>query len=147
MAGWWGHDKHSRFNMGPEFHPIPGVEGWQLSNPPILPLAALRASLEIFRDAGMSRLRTKSEQLTAYLESLLAAMCGDTVSILTPSHPAERGCQLSVRVKGGRRAHEALLAKGVMCDWRDPDVIRLAPAPLYNRFVDVYDCVEILRSI
>src|SRR5581483_5311432 len=125
MAGWWGHDKASRFAMGPEFVPIPGAEGWQLSNPPLFSLAALLASLELFSAAGMDRLRIKSEALTGFLDRALREEYADSVEVITPADPARRGCQLSVRVKRDARAtFQALLARGVVCDWREPDVIR-----------------------
>ncbi len=150
LAGWWGHDKESRFRMEPGFRPIPGAEGWQLSNPPILSLAAIRASLDVFMEAGgMEPLREKSLRLTAYLEWLLAREIGDSVEILTPQDPRRRGCQLSLRVKAsrsGKTVLERLEASGVTCDWREPDVIRVAPVPLYNRYVVVYRFVEFLRN-
>jgi kynureninase len=150
LAGWWGHDKKSRFRMEPGFRPIPGAEGWQLSNPPILSLAAIRASLDVFMEAGgMEPLREKSLRLTAYLEWLLQREIGDSVEILTPSDPRRRGCQLSLRVKSrgsGRTVFEKLEASGVTCDWREPDVIRVAPVPLYNSFEDVWDFVEVLAA-
>jgi kynureninase len=145
MAGWWGHDQHSRFAMGPEFEPIPGAEGWQLSNPPLFSLAALIPSLELFSEIGMTRLRAKSEALTGLLDAGLREMLAERVEVITPTEPARRGCQLSVRVKqNAKPAFNALLAAGVICDWREPDVIRLAPVPLYNRFADVVRCLEVL---
>ena len=145
--GWWGHDKNIRFNMGPDFIPIKGAEGWQISNAPILGLACLRSSMEIINDIGMLALRTKSEELTAYMEYLLNQL-GDSLKIITPSDPAQRGCQLSVVMNNsGKQVYEKLKAKNVICDWREPDVIRLAPKPLYNSFSEVYQFVEILRSI
>ncbi len=147
FAGWWGHDKSTRFAMPPRFDPLPGAEGWQLSNPPILSLAPLLASLELFDEVGATALRQKSEKLTAYLERLLIERCGDRVAILTPSEPAERGCQLSIRLHGGKRIHERLIASGIDCDWREPDVIRLAPVPLYNRFAEVFDFVDLLQEM
>jgi kynureninase len=150
LAGWWGHDKESRFRMEPGFRPIPGAEGWQLSNPPILSLAAIRASLDVFREAGgMEPLREKSLRLTGYLEWLLQRETGNAVEILTPSDPRRRGCQLSLQVKSsasGRTVFERLEASGVTCDWREPDVIRVAPVPLYNRYEEVHRFVEILRN-
>jgi kynureninase len=146
LAGWWGHDKDTRFQMGPEFVPIAGAEGWQLSNPPILQLAALRASMEIFDRATMKALRAKSERLTAYLEELIRAIPGDPVEILTPSATHERGCQLSLRVRGDAKACQARLVEaGVIVDFREPDVIRAAPTPLYSRFIDVHRFAQILR--
>ena len=150
LAGWWGHDKESRFRMEPGFRPIPGAEGWQLSNPPILSLAAIRASLDVFMEAGgMESLRAKSVRLTGYLEWLLQREIGGAVEILTPADPERRGCQLSFRVMTeipGRAVLEKLEASGVTCDWREPDVIRVAPVPLYNRHEEVYRFVEILRG-
>jgi kynureninase len=150
LAGWWGHDKESRFRMESGFRPIPGAEGWQLSNPPILSLAAIRASLDVFMEAGgMEPLREKSLRLTGYLEWLLEREIGDSVEILTPLDPERRGCQLSLRVKSsasGRSVFEKLEASGVTCDWREPDVIRAAPVPLYNRYEEVYRFVQILRA-
>ena len=145
FAGWWGHDKATRFLMGPEFHPLAGAEGWQISNPPILQMAALRASLEIFAEAGMTALRTKSEKLTGYLESLIDEIDDPRISIVTPRDPAQRGCQLSIRV-GDKSIHERITARGVFADWREPDVIRVAPAPLYNSFADVHRFAEILKK-
>ena len=147
FAGWWGHDKETRFRMGPEFLPTPGAEGWQLSNPPILGLAPLRASLDLFDKAGgMTALRTKSLKLTGFLESLIQARLSDVLQVITPRDPQHRGAQLSLRVIGGReRGRELfdyLVSVGTLGDWREPDVIRISPAPLYNRFMDVYRFVE-----
>jgi kynureninase len=142
FAGWWGHNKETRFLMPPEFEPIPTVESWQVSNPPILQMAALKASLDIFSEVGMTALRKKGEVLTGYLEYLINQKRNDNIEIITP---AERGCQLSMRVKSnGKELHKKLIDGGVMCDWREPDVIRVAPVPLYNTFAEVYDFVEIL---
>lgn len=146
FAGWWGHDAATRFRMGPDFVPTPGADGWQLSNPPILGLAPLLASLELFDQAGMAALRAKSEALTGHLQALIRARLAGTLEIVTPSEPERRGAQLSLRVAGGRQRgralFEALAASGVLGDWREPDVIRISPAPLYNRFIDVHRFVE-----
>ena len=143
FAGWWGHDKPTRFQMGPEFHPIPGAEGWQLGNPPVLAMAALRASLEIFDEVGISALREKSMSLTAYLEFLLEQHPSRSFSIITPRDPAQRGAQLSLRLHDkGRVVCDALKERGVICDWREPDILRVAPVPLYNSFSDAYNFVE-----
>lgn len=147
FAGWWGHRKDTRFRMGPEFTPTSGADGWQLSNPPILGIAPLRASLEVIAQAGgMRALRAKSEKLTGFLEALIRARVGDALQIVTPSDPAQRGAQLSLRVVGGRERgrdlFEYLASVGTLGDWREPDVIRISPAPLYNRFMDVYRFVE-----
>lgn len=141
FAGWWGHDQASRFLMGPEFKPSAGAEGWQLSNPPILAMAPLRVSLEIFRRVGLGALRERSLRLTAYLQAQIEDRLNDVLEILTPLDPARRGCQLSLRVRGGRERGRALfehLARnGVLGDWREPDVIRISPTPLYNRYADI----------
>ena len=140
FAGWWGHDKTTRFQMGPEFVPTPGADGWQLSNPPILALVPLRVSLEIFHRAGMQRLREKSLQLTGYLEWLVRNQLTDVLDVVTPADTERRGSQLSIRVLGGRTQGRALFdyltEHGIIGDWREPDVIRISPAPLYNRFAD-----------
>ena len=147
FAGWWGHDKGTRFLMGDEFVPIKGAEGWQLSNPPILQLAALKASLDIFEEAGMKNLREKSIKITAYLEFLLNEIHDERISIITPPDPTERGCQISIRVKNADKdLFKSLSAKSVIADWREPDVIRVAPVPLYNSFADVWKFVEILKD-
>ena len=146
LAGWWGHDKENRFLMGPEFRPIPGAEGWQISNPPILQMAALRASLDIFDEVGMAALRKKSENLTGFLEFLIDQIGDERISIVTPRDPAQRGCQLSIRVKGGDRSlYERIVSQGVSADWREPDVIRVTPVPLYNKYAEVYRFAEILK--
>lgn len=148
FAGWWGHDKSSRFKMGPDFIPIPGAEGWQLSNPPILSMAAMRSSLDIFDKATMPALIEKSKKLTGYLEYLLLDIPSEKIKIITPADPDKRGCQLSIQVKGGDRTlYDQLSSKGVIADWREPDVIRVAPVPLYNNFEDVFHFVERLKSI
>ena len=147
FAGWWGHDKDTRFLMGPEFKPMPGAEGWQISNPPIFQMAALRASLEIFDEAGMQNLRAKSEKLTGYLEFLLTQIGDERISVITPTDPKQRGCQLSIRVKNSDRSlFDALTERGVFVDWREPDVIRAAPVPLYNSYSDVFRFAEILKE-
>ena len=123
--------------MGPEFRAARGAEGWQVSNPPILSSAPLVASLAIFRRAGLERLRAKSLALTSYLESLLRVL---PMSVVTPSDPSARGCQLSIRLDGpagrGRSVFQMLQTAGIACDWREPEILRVAPAPLYNRFED-----------
>jgi kynureninase len=147
FAGWWGHNKTTRFEMPPEFDPLPGAEGWQLSNPPILPLAALRASMDIFSAAGMDHLHAKSQALTGCLEALLDRQAPGTVSLITPRDPVQRGAQLSLCVpKHGRELHARLVQANIMCDWREPDVIRVAPVPLYNSFMDVYRFAEIFTT-
>jgi len=129
--------------MKHKYIPIPSAESWQLSNPPILQLASLRASMDIFEEAGMHALRKKSEQLTAYLEFLINENMNDNIEIITPKEKNERGCQLSLKVKrNGKELHKDLNGNGVICDWREPDVIRIAPVPLYNTFEDVWRFCE-----
>ena len=145
FAGWWGHDKVSRFKMPEKFSPIQTAEGWQLSNPPILSLAAIRASLSIFDEVGMDALVEKSKKLTSYLVYLLENIESDRISIITPK---ERGCQISIRVKNGNKElFDKLTDNGVIADWREPDVIRIAPVPLYNSYSDVYSFYQILEEI
>ncbi|TAL74651.1 MAG: kynureninase [Rhodanobacter sp.] len=140
LAGWWGNDEATRFLMRPEFQPTPGAEGWQISNPPIFALAPLRASLELFQRAGMPALVAKSRRLTGYLEWLVVTQLGDLLEVVTPPEPERRGAQLSLRVRAGRERGRALfdhlVAHGIVGDWREPDVIRVAPTPLYNRYAD-----------
>jgi kynureninase len=150
FAGWWGHDKTTRFQMGPQFEPTYGADGWQLSNPPILALAPLRVSLEIFRRAGMQRLREKSLRLTGYLEWLVHSQLSQVLEVVTPRDPGRRGAQLSIRVLGGRERgrslFEYLMEHGIIGDWREPDVIRISPTPLYNRFADCMAFAEGVRD-
>jgi kynureninase len=148
FAGWWGHDKESRFLMESDYVPIRSAEGWQMSNPPILSLAALRASLHIFDKAGISALREKSCLLTGYMEFLIDRKVSKGVAIITPRDPQQRGCQLSlVLKKNGREVYKQLAKNGFICDWREPDVIRVAPVPLYNTFQDVLRFVEFLEEL
>lgn len=148
FTGWWSHNKNTRFKMRDAFDQMPGAEGWQLSNPPILSMAAIKASLDMFKSAGIENLFTKSKKLTSYFEFLLKQLGEDTVSIITPSNPIERGCQLSIQVKNANKAlHTKLTEAGIISDWREPDVIRCAPVPLYNSFKDVFMLVEKLKAI
>ncbi|MFC7357662.1 kynureninase [Jejudonia soesokkakensis] len=148
FAGWWGHNKKTRFNMRHEFDALPGAEGWQLSNPPILSMAAIRASLDVFAEAGFKNLRAKSEKLTGYLEFLLDELNTNNINIITPRNKNERGCQLSIQVKNAdKKLHTKLTEAGVISDWREPDVIRVAPAPLYNSFEDVFEFVQRLKEV
>ena len=147
FSGWWGHNKATRFGMRDGFDPIPGVEGWQLSNPPILSLAAIWASIKVFDEVGMPQLRKKAVLLTGYMEYLLDEIKNDRISIITPRDPKQRGTQLSIQVKNADKSlFEEITAAGVIADWREPDVIRVAPVALYNSFEDVYQFVEILKS-
>ncbi len=144
FAGWWGHNKYTRFEMKPGFSPIPGAEGWQLSNAPVLGMAVQLASLEIFKKAGMGRISEKRNLLTAYLEYIILDVSERnkttcSFEIITPSEPTKRGAQLSMLVHGkGKELFEKLSKNGVVADWREPNVIRIAPAPLYNSFEDCY---------
>ena len=144
FAGWWGHNKEDRFKMPDKFNPIASAEGWQLSNPPILSLAAIRASLSIFDEVGMDKLLSKSIKLTDYLVFLLNSINTDRIEIITPK---ERGCQLSIRVNNGdKKLFDSITVKGVIADWREPDVIRVAPIPLYNSFQDVFNFYSLLKE-
>jgi kynureninase len=148
FAGWWGHNKQTRFEMGPDFEPIPGAEGWQLSNPPVLALAPLLGALATYDRAGMPAVREKSLAQGQYARELLAARLETRVRCLTPDAPAERGCQLSLKIDGdaehGRRVFEQLKRLGVIGDWREPNVIRIAPHPLYNSYAEVAQFVDCL---
>ncbi|WP_272150317.1 kynureninase [Tenacibaculum aiptasiae] len=148
FAGWWNHNKETRFNMRQPFDVMKGAEGWQLSNPPILSMAAIRASLDMFNDVGMEALREKSERLTGYFEFLINQIDTDRIKVITPSNPKERGCQLSIQVKNADKSlHKKLTENNIITDWREPDVIRCAPVPMYNSFEDVFKMVEILKSL
>jgi kynureninase len=150
FAGWWGNDPATRFRMHlqPEFVPRCGADGWQLSNPPILAMAPLRASLGLFTEAGMPALRAKSGSLTAYLQYLLDQLPPGRFEVITPREPARRGCMLSLQVRERPRELLASLeARGVVCDYREPDVIRVAPVPLYNTHHEVWTFVHILREV
>jgi len=143
FAGWWGHDEESRFEMGPNFRAMSGAEGWQLSNPSIISLAVLRASMDIFHEAGMERLRAKSISLTSYLEFLLNQNTSAHFSIITPRKTERRGAQLSIRVpQNGRALCEGLTGEGILGDWREPDTFRVAPVPLYNSYRDAFRFVK-----
>ena len=147
FAGWWGHDEKTRFAMGPDFQPMAGAEGWQLSNPPILALAPLRASIEIFHSAGMENLRSKSVRLTGYLEFLLDRHNSEKFCIVTPREPERRGAQISIQIPcNGRGLCEQLAAQGVIGDWREPDTFRVAPVPLYNSYKDVFEFAQRLLA-
>ncbi|MBV7269832.1 kynureninase [Winogradskyella luteola] len=148
FTGWWSHNKETRFNMRHEFDVLPGAEGWQLSNPPILSMAAIKASLDMFNEVGMEKLLRKSKKLTGYFEFLLKELGEDVIRIITPENPDERGCQLSIQVlNADKTLHDKLTESGVISDWREPDVIRCAPVPLYNSFEDVYLMVEKMKEI
>jgi kynureninase len=152
FAGWWGYDKETRFLMQPGFNPMKGAEGWQLSNAPVLGMAAHLASLEIFEEAGMDRIGEKRDLMTAYMEFVIdtiSAQNSDRVQfeIITPRDKTKRGAQLSIMAKGqGKALFDALSAEGVVADWREPNVIRIAPAPLYNSFEDCYWFGQLLEK-
>lgn len=150
FEGWWGHNKEDRFKMPEHFDPIPTAEAWQLSNAPVMAMAPLLASLELFEQAGFDEMRQKSLKLTAYLEFVIRAAAeasGQEVRIITPTKAEQRGCQISIAVPGkGRAVFEKLSKNGVTADWREPDVIRLAPVPLYNSFEDVYQFGQLLSQ-
>jgi len=145
LSGWWGHNKETRFRMRDDFDPLPGAEGWQLSNPPILPLAAMRASMEIFDEAGMKEFRSISKQNAQKLFDAVSSVPG--LNIITPSDPDQRGCQLSlVFNQNGRQVFDRLTKAGVIADWREPDVIRVAPVPMYNTTEDIDRFISILSQ-
>jgi kynureninase len=150
LAGWWGNDLATRFEFGEEFRPYRGAGGWQISNHPLLGMVPLESSFALFEAVGLPRLRALSIALTAWLEKLIEVRLSDRVEILTPRAPDERGAQLSVRLRDtrirGRALFDRLLTRGLTCDWREPDVIRLAPAPLYNSYEDCWRAVELIES-
>jgi len=148
FTGWWSHNKETRFNMRGEFDQLAGAEGWQLSNPPILSMAAIKASLAIFNEVGIENLIEKSKKLTSYFEFLLNSLHNNSISIITPNNPKERGCQVSIQVKNANKSlHKKLTKAGIISDWREPDVIRCAPVPLYNSFEDVFHMVDRLKKV
>jgi kynureninase len=150
LHGWWGNAEASRFRMAHDFEPEAGAGAWQLSNPPILAMAPLRASLDLFQRAGLDRLREKSKRLTAYLAEGITTGLDQVLEVITPSEPERRGCQLSLRVRGGRDLGRSLFhhleAAGAVVDWREPDIIRVAPVPLYNRFGDCWRFLELVSG-
>lgn len=146
FAGWWGHDEGERFQMKKGFKAIPGAQGWQLSNAQIFPMAIHKASLEMFAEAGIENLRAKSELLTGYLEFILNQYT-EHLTVITPKNKEERGCQLSIIVKqDGKKLFDYLVSENIMPDWREPDVIRMSPVPMYNTFEDVYLIGEALKK-
>ncbi len=147
FEGWWGNKRENQFLMRDEIDPIVGAGGWQISSPSILRLAPLKASLEIFEEVTMNKLREKSIRLTGYLEFLIDQITSDQFSIITPKDPDQRGCQLSIRThKTGKQLFDHLTKSGIFCDWREPDVIRVAPVPLYNTFKEIYYFSRILEK-
>lgn len=149
FAGWWGHDKDTRFLMDNKFIPMQTAERWQLSNAPIFSMAACRASLDIFDEVGMDKLVEKSKHLTAYLEFVVNEINkekNNCLQIITPKE--NRGCQVSIVANGyGKSLYNKLIENGVIPDWREPNVIRCAPVPLYNSFSDIYRFSTILKSL
>jgi kynureninase len=150
FAGWWGHDKSARFLFEPEFRGIAGAEGWQLSNPPVLSMAPLLASLEIFSAAGMNALRAKSLQLTGLLRRQIEQRLEECVEVITPADGDLHGCQLSLRIlrdaADARLCQQRLKSAGLIADWREPDIMRVAPTPLYNSYGDVARAVDMLAQ-
>jgi kynureninase len=147
FAGWWGNEPDTRFSMPDKFIPQKGAGGWQLSNAPVLPMAVFRASGDMFLEATMPALRTKSEKLSAYLLALIDELPAGSIEVITPSDPARRGCQVSLRATRNAKALQEQLEKaGVVSDFRPPDVVRIAPVPLYNTFEDVWRFAEVLRT-
>jgi kynureninase len=149
LMGWWGHEEPTRFRMESQFRPGVGITAWQISNPPVLAAAPLIASLDLFQQAGIDRLRAKSIELTGFLEHLIAKIQG--TEFITPRETNARGAQVSIRITGtpgrGRKVFEALGKRNVVCDWRDPNVIRVAPVPLYNSFEDVFSFSKHLADV
>lgn len=146
FEGWWGNNKSKRFKMENEFNPMSGAEGWQLSNPPILAMAPIRASLEIFKQAGMNKLRDKGKRLSSFLIECMQELNAKNIEIITPLNVEERGCQVSLRLRTPDKAvFKSLLNAGIVADWREPDVIRLAPVPLYNTFEEIYRFYSLIK--
>jgi kynureninase len=150
FAGWWGHDKSERFKMDRTFKPMPTAEAWQVSNAPVFSMAVHRVALEQFDRAGIANLRAKSEQLTAYLAFIVAEVAkatGTNLEVITPNDPAQRGCQLSILAHGhGKALFNKLTERGLIADWREPNVIRVAPVPMYNSYEDVWRFGQILSE-
>ena len=148
LEGWFGNAEDSRFKMRPEFEPYKDARAWQLSNPPIFQLASLRASLEIFTDAGIKNIHAKRRTINEYLEECLKSECSDFIDIVTPADKSRRGTMLCLRLKDGdpKSFSDKLREAGVICDFREPDILRVAPVALYTRFIDVYNLVKILLS-
>ena len=152
FGGWWGHDKKTRFDMKSGFQPMPGAEGWQLSNVPILGMAAMKASIDMFAEVGMEALREKSLKLTGYLEYTIDRLAEEfpeaAISFITPRDPSQRGSQISFNVGGReRQLFDDLIAEGVIADFREPCIIRIAPVPLYNSFEDVFTFGRVMRRL
>ncbi|NNE28672.1 MAG: kynureninase [Saprospiraceae bacterium] len=147
LEGWWGHNKETRFKMRDAFDPIPTAEAWQLSNPPILSMVSAWSALKLFDEVGMERLRRKSIALTAYLENLVKSLGEEVINIITPADPEQRGSQLSIQVKNAKKdLFNTITSEGVIADWREPEVIRVAPVPMYNSFEDVFRFYDILKK-
>lgn len=152
FGGWWGHDKTTRFQMKNGFQPMQGAEGWQLSNVPILGMSAMKASIDIFDEVGMKALREKSEKLTGYLEYTVDSLASEfpdaLISVITPREPEQRGSQISINIAGReRKLFDDMIAEGVIADFREPCIIRIAPMPLYNSFQDVFTFGNVMRKL
>lgn len=147
LEGWWGHNKETRFKMRDAFEPIPSVEAWQLSNPPILAMAGVWASLKMFDEIGMEKLRAKAITLTGYLEYLVKSIGKEVINIVTPEDPKQRGSQLSIQVRSADKGlFDIITERGVIADWREPDVIRVSPVPMYNSYEDVFGFYTKLKN-
>ena len=151
FSGWWGHDEENRFLMDKKFIPMKGAQGWQLSNPPIFAIAPCKASMDIFESVGMDKLILKSRKLTNYMEFIFNDISNRfencELEIITPKKHNQRGCQLSVFFHGqGKSIYEYISSKGVVADWREPNIIRFAPVPLYNKFEDIYHLGQIIEE-
>lgn len=156
FAGWWGNDPETRFKMPRKFEPAYGARAWQLSNAPVLSMAALKASLDIVEEAGIQQMRAKSRLLTGFLEHIILGLNeariktgkAAPIQIITPEDPDQRGCQLSlILTRKGKEVYQKLMQDGIIVDWREPDVIRVAPVPLYNSFLDVFKFGKILNDL
>lgn len=152
FEGWWGYNPETRFNMTAEFEPMAGAGAWQVSNAPVFTMACHRAALDIFDQTSMESLRLKSEKLTGYLEYLIKEIIAengvDSIRIITPENPVERGCQLSlIFPTKGKEVFNKLTEAGIISDWREPNVVRVAPVPLYNSFEDVFLFAQELKKM
>ena len=144
FEGWWGHEKATRFEMGPQFAPIQSVEAWQLSNPPIFQLASMRASMNLFDKQGITQLRSRGDKLTSFLEFLLLENLGDDLAVVTP---ADRGSMLCIQLKKDpKKMVGTLSSRGVFLDFREPDILRMCPTAMYNTFEDCYKLVQVLKE-
>ena len=146
LEGWWGNKYSTRFEMKKNFDASKNASGWSISNMPILSSAPLRISLDLYNNIGMDRFRNASVSLTSYLESLIKKELDRYIKIITPSNSGERGCQLSLKIKGGKNVYDYLKKNNIICDWRNPNVIRVAPTPMYNTHEEILEFVKILKD-